>query len=132
MAWSFLRIPFELLQTTKTMMFRTKLSLLLLIFLTACNGQQEANEPTPPPAKSVPEDKKNTPKDFDPYFKDTATAYSKYGPTSITRNILQDSKGDIWLATWEGIIRYDGTTFTNFTNQNYLRKFHVFSALEDR
>lgn len=114
------------------MMFRTSLFLQLLIILTACNGQNEAVVPSTAPEKSSQGVKANEPRNFDPYFKETAANYSKYGPTSITRNILQDRNGDVWLATWEGIIRYDGTTFTNFTNQNYLRKFHVFSTLEDR
>jgi ligand-binding sensor domain-containing protein len=114
------------------MMFRTNLFLQLLFFLTACNGPKSPTPPNSPPAISNPEVKVTEPQDFDPYFKPTVTDHSKYGPTSITRNVLQDRSGNIWLATWEGIIRYDGTTFTNFTNQNYLRKFHVFSALEDR
>ena len=45
--------------------------------------------------------------------------------------MIEDSKGNIWLATWEGILRYDGETFTNFTNKAGLRRFHVFTALED-
>lgn len=106
---------------------RTGLLLLLCISLTACQGQED-----PPPKKSMPLEKKVTPKDFDPYFVPPAAAYSKKGPASITRNIIEDRKGNVWLATWEGIIRYNGTTFTNFTKQNFLRKFHVFSALEDR
>lgn len=115
------------------MTFRTSLFLLLILFLTACNGQQESSTTTTaPPTERVPPAETTKTKDFDPYFEDAKKTYSKSGPTSITRNILQDRRGDIWLATWEGIIRYDGETFTNFTNQNYLRKFHVFSALEDR
>ncbi len=38
-------------------------------------------------------------------------------PQSITRNIIQDNNGDIWLATFEGIIKYDGNTFTNITKE---------------
>lgn len=106
---------------------RISLLLLLLISLTACQGQE-----TPPTKKSAPVEKKATPKDFDPYFVPASATYSKLGPSSITRNIIQTRSGDIWLATWEGIIRYDGTSFTNFTKQNFLRKYHVFSALEDR
>jgi ligand-binding sensor domain-containing protein len=69
--------------------------------------------------------------DFDPYFVESTPTTSSFAPGSITRNIIQDRKGNIWLATWEGIIQYDGETFTNFTNKDGLRRFHVFSVLED-
>lgn len=68
----------------------------------------------------------------DPYFVETTDITSPYGPHSITRNMLQDKSGNFWFASWEGIIRYDGKTFTNFTNKAGLRRFHVFSLLEDR
>jgi ligand-binding sensor domain-containing protein len=70
--------------------------------------------------------------DVDPYFIKQEGDVSAHGPASITRNIIQDRNGDIWLATWQGILRYDGAQFTNFTNKDALRKYHVFSAMEDR
>jgi len=70
--------------------------------------------------------------DYDPYFTETQSINSPYGPTSIVRNMIQAKNGHIWIASWEGIIRYDGKTFTNFTNKDSLRRFHVFCALEDR
>lgn len=69
--------------------------------------------------------------DGDPYFVETQTITSPNGPTSITRNIMQDIKGNIWLAAWEGIMRYDGKEFVNFTNKEGLRRYHVFTVLED-
>jgi ligand-binding sensor domain-containing protein/two-component sensor histidine kinase len=36
------------------------------------------------------------------------------------RKIFQDSKGFIWFITWEGISKYDGHQFTNFTRANGL------------
>lgn len=36
------------------------------------------------------------------------------------RRIFQDSKGFIWIATWEGLSKYDGYKFTNFTTANGL------------
>jgi ligand-binding sensor domain-containing protein len=68
----------------------------------------------------------------DPYFIVTKDTISTNGPQNITRNILEDRDGNIWLASWEGIIRYDGTQFTNYTLKESLRQFHVFSILEDR
>jgi len=55
---------------------------------------------------------------------------TSYGPNSITRTIKQDRKGNIWFASWEGIIRYDGNSFTNITSKVSLSNF--FSVLEDR
>jgi ligand-binding sensor domain-containing protein len=61
--------------------------------------------------------------------KDTASAH---GPKSITRNILQDLNGHYWLATWEGLIRYNGKQYTNFTLKAGLKKYHVFAIAEQR
>ena len=55
---------------------------------------------------------------------------TSHGPQSITRNIIQDRKGNIWMASWEGIFRYDGKSFTNITNKVSSARF--FSVLEDR
>jgi len=81
--------------------------------------------------KKVESEPQKKPKDFDPYFTGSQDTIQTTGPKSITRNILQDRKGNIWFATWEGIIKYDGTTFTNFTNQDSLRRHRVFTILED-
>lgn len=55
---------------------------------------------------------------------------SSNGPISITRNIIQDRNGNIWIASFEGIIRYDGESFTNITSSVSSSRF--FSVLEDR
>ena len=36
------------------------------------------------------------------------------------RRIFQDSRGFIWIATWEGLSKYDGNKFTNYTTANGL------------
>src|SRR3989337_1468619 len=53
-----------------------------------------------------------------------------HGPNSITRTMKQDRKGNIWIASWEGIFRYDGKSFTNVTSKVSSARF--FSVLEDR
>lgn len=63
-----------------------------------------------------------------------------YGPRDIVRNIIQDKKGNIWIASWEGAYRYDPSAalragsqqFTNFTEADGLGYIHVFSLLEDK
>lgn len=102
---------------------------LLVASMLSCNGQEKTapkkTNTTPPKETTV------VLEDFDPYFSETSTISSLYAPHSITRNIIQDKKENIWFASWEGIIKYDGKTFTNFTNQEGLRRYHTFSAIED-
>lgn len=58
--------------------------------------------------------------------KDTITSQ---GPNTITRNIIQDRSGSIWMAAFDGVFRYDGTSFTNVTREVSSSRF--FSVLED-
>lgn len=69
--------------------------------------------------------------DVDPYFVESEGISSTTGPQVITRNVLQDSEGGFWLATWHGVMHFDGTTFTNVTNKERLRRYRTFSLLED-
>src|SRR5215510_8990538 len=39
---------------------------------------------------------------------------------NTVKNIFQDSKGFIWIGTWEGLSKYDGHKFTNYTAGNGL------------
>jgi len=85
---------------------------LLIVSYSFCNAQN----------KTGPETKK-------------VIAYN--GPTNITRNIIQDKKGNIWMASWDGIFRYEtrlpdgqGKSFTNITHEVSTARF--FSVLEDR
>lgn len=56
-------------------------------------------------------------------------AITSEGPSNIVRSIIQDRKGTIWMASWEGIFRYDGKFFTNITDKVSSARF--FSILED-
>lgn len=51
-------------------------------------------------------------------------------PANITRTIIQDRRGDIWFATFEGMIKYNGKVFTNTTKK--VSEVRFFAALEDR
>lgn len=51
------------------------------------------------------------------------------GPKTITRNIIQDKTGAIWMAAFDGIFRYDGKEFTNMTAN--VSKARFFSLLQD-
>jgi len=90
-----------------------KCNLVYALFLTtACKGQDQTD-------LSKENIKSET--------KDVTTSH---GPNSITRNIIQDRKGNIWIAAFDGIFRYDEKSFTNITSKVSSARF--FSVLEDR
>ncbi|RPD41529.1 ligand-binding sensor domain-containing protein [Chitinophaga barathri] len=61
---------------------------------------------------------------------ETKDIITSHGPKSITRNIIQDKKGNIWIAAFDGIFRYDGKSFTNITSKVSSARF--FSVLQDK
>ncbi len=52
-------------------------------------------------------------------------------PHSVVYSILQDKKGFFWFATDNGISKYDGETFTNFSVADGLLSNSVISLVED-
>ncbi len=84
---------------------------LMFVFCISCNGQNRTDLPN---STGTENREVSTP----------------YGPNSITRNILQDRKGVTWIASWEGIFRYDGKSFINMTRN--VSSFRFFSVLEDK
>ena len=51
-------------------------------------------------------------------------------PDNEFYNVLEDSKGYIWLASNSGLYRYDGKTYTQYTNPEK-RGLSVFELFED-
>ncbi|GAB3928577.1 ligand-binding sensor domain-containing protein [Larkinella terrae] len=86
--------------------------LLMVISCTLCQGQNKTDQLTAT-IKS-----------------ETNDEVTPYGPNRITRTIRQDRKGNIWIATFGGVFRYDGKSFTNVTGKVSSARF--FSVLEDR
>jgi len=84
---------------------------IMLVFCTSCNGQNN----TDLVKNNIKSEKKNL--------------EASRGPNSITRTIKQDRNGNIWIASFEGIIRYDGKSFTNITSK--ISSCRFFSVLED-
>lgn len=118
--------------------------LLLGLGSTGCTGQ--VKEPRPLPSAATPPPFKDTglglPKTsaelrasaaagIDPYFVTPPDTFSTRGPRCIVRDLLQDKAGAYWLATWQGIVGYDGKVFTNYTLKEGLIRFHVGSLFED-
>jgi len=61
-------------------------------------------------------------------IKDTVTSY---GPNRMVRNVKQASNGDIlFAASWGGVFRYDGKSFTNVTSK--IGSHRYWDVLEDR
>jgi ligand-binding sensor domain-containing protein len=85
---------------------------LMFVFYTSCKEQDK----TEPPKENIKSETKNI--------------VNPPGPKLITRNIIQDKKGNIWIAAFDGIFRYDGRSFTDITSKVSSARF--FSVLEDR
>ncbi|HEY6162747.1 MAG TPA: two-component regulator propeller domain-containing protein [Bacteroidia bacterium] len=64
---------------------------------------------------------------IDPFFVEPTDTFSP--PNNITREVLEDRNGDLWLTTWNGLIRYDSKSFTNITLTKKLKHFHFFSSM---
>jgi ligand-binding sensor domain-containing protein len=115
-----------------------------------CNGQLSDPRQTDSGLghpKSTEEMKSYLDAGIDPYFIETKDTFSTHGPQCIIRNLVQDKAGNIWLATWNGIIKYDpsamvsersrttlttgGKVFTNYTYREGLIHFHMLSLFED-
>lgn len=96
--------------------------LLLFIFITSCNGQIKTD---------LPKDGVSEPK----IIKD---GHPKMIRTQgiVSGNVyceLQDKAGNIWFSTsGEGVYRYDGKLFTNFTKKDGLSDNDVSAIIEDK
>ena len=66
----------------------------------------------------------------DPYYVQPTDTVSPYHPSNIVRFIQQDKKGNIWMASWTGIVKYDGKVFTNYMLKESLIPFHTFCVRE--
>lgn len=114
------------MSTTYRSIARTLALLALLAVTTGCGPAvtlSSAQTTVPPESR--------TQQTLDPGFRPAETV-SSYGPDVVTRQIIQDAGGDLWFATFSGVIRYDGRVFTNVTNQASLQPTRAFSLLRDR
>lgn len=96
--------------------------LLVLIFLTSCKGQIKTESPIDKPSE----------------LKASLTGKAKLTRTqslSEYQNVecgLQDKQGNIWFGTTgEGVYKYDGELFTQFTMKDGLSSNCIWSILED-
>lgn len=61
---------------------------------------------------------------------ETKDSVSSYGPTRMVRNVKQARNGDILIASYTGVWRYDGKLFTNITSS--IKSPSFWDVLEDR
>jgi ligand-binding sensor domain-containing protein len=93
---------------------------LVFVFHTSC-GQNQTNPPQDNISKGLYSESQ---------VKEAAT--SKV-PVSMVRNVKQARNGDILIASYLGVFRYDGTSFTNLTGKIISPRFSSFwDVLEDR
>jgi len=93
---------------------------LMLVCHTSC-GQNQTN---------VPQDNISKGHYSESQLKEAAT--SKV-PMSMVRNVKQDRNGNILIASYLGVFRYDGTSFTNISSEISSPRFSSFwDVLEDR
>jgi ligand-binding sensor domain-containing protein len=97
--------------------------LIILIFGTSCNGQVKKDLPKETVSES------NIIADGQPKL--TATqSLPKYGNVHCS---LQDKAGNLWFGTTgNGVYKYDGKSFTQFTAKNGLNSNELYCILEDK
>jgi ligand-binding sensor domain-containing protein len=83
----------------------------MAVFYTSC----EQNQTYPPP---------------DIIRSETNDSVSFYGPTRMVRHVKQATNGDILIASYTGVWRYDGKLFTNITSA--IKSPSFWDVLEDR
>jgi ligand-binding sensor domain-containing protein len=94
---------------------------LMSVFCTSCVGQNQTN---------APQDNISKGNYAEPQIKEADT--SKV-PMSMVRHVKQARNGDILIASYLGVFRYDGTSFTNLTSKISSPRFSSFwDVLEDR
>ena len=86
---------------------------LVFVFCTSCKGKGKSDLPK----ENIKSETKNI--------------VTSYGPNNMVRNVKQDRNGNILIAaSFGGVFRYDGKSFTNLTSKVGSRRF--WDVLEDR
>ena len=94
---------------------------LMVVFCTSCRGQSQTNPPQDNISKGLYSESQ---------VKEAATSRV---PMSMVRHVRKARNGDILIASYLGVFRYDGTSFTNLTSKISSPRFSSFwDVLEDR
>lgn len=101
--------------------------LLLFVFLASCQRAAQTDQP-----KDSISQVESDLSAADSGLVGSNNTTSPYGPTTITRKIKYDKDGNLLIAAYEGIIQYDGNSFSNFTKDAGLDSCYAFDVLEDQ
>lgn len=100
--------------------------ILLIVFLISCNGKNQTGEP------------KSDIGQLESDLSDSISIITAYNiitvpnaPSRITRKIRQNKEGNLLIAAFEDIIKYDGEIFTNLPLEVGFESIDAFDALED-
>jgi ligand-binding sensor domain-containing protein len=94
---------------------------LMFVVCTSCGGQNQTNPPQDNISKGLYSESQ---------LKEAATSRV---PMSMVRNVKQARNGDILIASYLGVFRYNGTSFTNISSEISSPRFSSFwDVLEDR
>ncbi len=96
------------------------LSIYLCLCICACKGQEQSENHLAKDSELSNISSLITPID---------TIHAEGAPSNITRTVILDKNGSMWLATWDGVLQYNGSSFTNMTKDISTARF--FSALQD-
>jgi ligand-binding sensor domain-containing protein len=108
--------------TMTRQLFLSTIFLALTSVVTPCNGQVK---------KDLPKEKVSEPK----IIADGQPKLIKIQSSQKDDNVgcsLQDKAGNLWLGTSEGIYKYDGKSFSQFTLTNGLNSNRISCILEDK
>lgn len=96
----------------------------LLVFITSCNGQVKPSQKnTTAHSEHTTSKAGNTPK----------IIRSQNTPSGNVNCELVDKNGDVWFSiSGEGVYRYDGMSFTNFTTKDGLSSNNTGPIIQDR
>lgn len=102
--------------------------LFIFIICTSCKGQNQTNPPQDNTNKGRSQLKENSAGELAVKLAETSKM-----PVSMVRHVKQARNGDILIASYLGVFRYDGTSFTNLTNKiSPPRSSSFWDVLEDR
>lgn len=102
--------------------------LFIFIFYASCKGQNQTNPPQDKTSKGRSQLKENSAGELAVKLAETSKV-----PVSMVRHVKQARNGDILIASYLGVFRYDGTSFTNLSNKiSPPRSSSFWDVLEDR
>lgn len=103
----------------------------IFIFYASCEGQNQTNIPQDTISKG--HYTKSQLKENSAGALAVSLAATSKVPVSMVRHVKQARNGDILIASFLGVFRYDGTSFTNLSNKISPPRFSSFwDVLEDR